>query len=494
MNTAAKVGAFFLIVLVLAALLIWRIEDVRVGKGKPQRITAEFKDVAGLDEKSAVRVAGVRVGKVGRIRVDPKTGKAVVELQIDPDVTLREGAVPQIANLGLLGEKYVELSPGPIGAPPLPAGAVLKGDVPVGFDEITRLGRDIEVQIKEISTSLNRSLGGAEGEERLRTIVENVRLITDDLRVLVNSNRGNVDSTLANFKEFSAMMTKLVDRVDRLVESNQENVTQGIANIREISKKLESTADNLNQITGKIESGQGTVGKLVQSEETHKNLNDTLVAVKSGVDGLNKALGAVQRTHFDFGMRGEYLTRGQASPSGLGAGQGAGKGYFTLDIDPPDSPRFYRLELSTQPNGRRIDTSNIYQITFPDGHTEIVTVNQTEFKDELAISAMVGWRWNGFTLRGGLIESRGGGGIDYATLRNRLRFSADMWDFNRPLAFAPHAKLTTRYYFSPSVYLTGGWDDFLNTSRKTDSVFVGAGIRWTDDDIKYLLGSVPIRP
>ena len=79
-------------------------------------------------------------------------------------------------------------------------------------------------------------------------------------------------------------------------------------------------------------------------------------------------------------------------------------------------------------------------------------------------------------------------------LRNRLRFSADMWDFNRPNEFAPHAKITTRYYFSPSVYLTGGWDDFLNRSRKTDSIFMGAGIRWTDDDIKYLLGSVPIHP
>jgi hypothetical protein len=44
------------------------------------------------------------------------------------------------------------------------------------------------------------------------------------------------------------------------------------------------------------------------------------------------------------------------------------------------------------------------------------------------------------------------------------------------------------------VYLTGGWDDFLNTSRKADSIFLGAGVRWTDDEIKYLLGSVPVRP
>ena len=131
MSTAAKVGAFFLVVLVIAGLLIWKIEGLRVGKGKARVVEAEFQDVAGLDEKSTVRVAGVRVGKVGRIRVNPATGKAVVELEIDPGVELRQGAVPEIANLGLLGEKYVELYPGPAGGPPLPEGAVLKGNTPV---------------------------------------------------------------------------------------------------------------------------------------------------------------------------------------------------------------------------------------------------------------------------------------------------------------------------------------------------------------------------
>jgi phospholipid/cholesterol/gamma-HCH transport system substrate-binding protein len=483
MSTAAKVGAFFLVVLVIAGLLIWKIEGIRIGRGKAQTILGEFKDVAGLDEKSTVRVAGVRVGKVGRIRVNPETGKAIVELEIDPGVELRQGAVPQIANLGLLGEKYVELYPGPAGGPPLPEGAVLKGDTPVSFDEITKLARDIEVQVKDISTNLNRSLGGPEGEERLRTIVENVRIITDDLRVMIASNRGDVDATVANFKEFSAMMTKLVDRVDRLVAANSENVTQGMANIRDISHKLETTTDNLNQITGKIESGQGTIGKLVQSEETHQNLNDALKEVKEGVKGLNTALGAVYRTRFDFGLRSEYATRANRA-----------QGYFTLDIMPPQSPRFYRLELVTQPRGLREETTSIDTITFPDGHQETVTTQSLEFKDKLAISALFGWRWKDWILRGGLIESRGGAGIDYATLRNRLKFSADMWDFDRPQDFAPHAKVSTRFYFSPSVYVTGGWDDFLNTSRKADSFFIGAGLRWSDDDVKYLLGALPVRP
>jgi phospholipid/cholesterol/gamma-HCH transport system substrate-binding protein len=480
MSTAAKVGGFFLVALVLAGILIWRIEDLRLGRGPAKKMSVEFKDVAGLDAKSTVRLAGVRVGKVSKIRLTPE-GKAVVDMDLDRDVDLRTGATASIANLGLLGEKYVELVPGPVGAPELPEGTTLKGDLPVSFDQITRLARDIEVDVKDITKNLSQSLGGTQGEERLRTIVENIRIISEDLRVMVAANRGNVDATMANLREFTEGMTQLVDRVDKLIAANQSNVTSGIANIKDVTGKLETTADNLNQITGKIKSGEGTVGKLVESEETHKNLNDALVAVKEGVAGLNKALGAAERLKIDLGLRSEYL-----------ADTGKGKAYFTLDVDPKDSPRFYRVELSSQPFGKRTSTTTTVRTVFPDGHVEQTIIDTQELKDEFAISALFGYRWKDFAIRAGLLESRGGGGIDYMALKDRLRFSADLWDFNRP-GYSAHGKLTSRYYLSPSVFVTGGWDDFLNRSRKADSLFFGAGLRWSDDDIKYLLGSIPRR-
>jgi phospholipid/cholesterol/gamma-HCH transport system substrate-binding protein len=478
MSTAAKVGAFFLVVLAIAGFLIWKIEDLRIGKGEPTRVTVEFKDVAGLDEGTAVRVAGVRVGKVSKIRL--VDGKAMVDIELDRDVALRQGASASIESQGLLGEKYVELVPGPFGAPPLPDESTLVGGVPVTFDEITKLARDISVDIKEITRSVKESIGGPEGEERLGDIVENMRLISEQVRLMVESNRAGVDATVANFREFSAAMTELVARVDTLVASNEGSVSDGLSNIREISGKLQTTTDNLNQITSQIRGGEGTVGKLVQSDETHKNLNEALVAVKEGVAGLNKAIGAVGKMKIDLGLRSEYL-----------ASHSRGKAYFTLDVNPAESPRFYRVELSSQPFGRRKNTTTIERTVFPDGHTEETITDTEELKDEFAVSAMFGYRWNDFAIRAGLLESKGGAGIDYQTLRDRLRFSADVWDFNRP-GYSAHAKVSSRFYFSPSVFVTGGWDDFLNVDRKADSVFFGGGLRWSDDDIKYLLGSIPL--
>jgi phospholipid/cholesterol/gamma-HCH transport system substrate-binding protein len=480
MSTAAKVGAFFLVVLTIVALFIWKIEDLRIGRGAPRRVTVQFKDVAGLDEKTAVRVAGVRVGRVDKIQL--VEGKAIVDVELDRDVALRQGASASIESLGLLGEKYVELVPGPFGAPPLPDNAVIVGGVPVSFDEITKLARDIAVDIKEVTRSLKESIGGPQGEERLASMVENMRAISEQVRAMVDSNRAGVDATVANFREFSSAMKELVARVDSLVAANEGNFSQGLSNIREISGKLETTADNLNQISGRIREGEGTVGKLVQSDETHKNLNDALVAVKEGVAGLNKAIGALGKTKIDLGMRAEHL-----------AAHGRGQGYFTVDIQPPDTPRFYRIELATQPFGRRKSSTTVERTVFPDGHTEQTITDTDEFKDEFAISALFGYRWKDLVARGGLIEGRGGAGVDYMLLKDRLRFSADLWDFDRPGELSAHAKVAGRYYFSPSVFVTGGWDDFLNRSREADSVFVGAGLRWSDDDIKYLLGSIPLK-
>ena len=184
----------------------------------------------------------------------------------------------------------------------------------------------------------------------------------------------------------------------------------------------------------------------------------------------------------DLGMRSEYLPN-----------LSKGKAYFTLDLDPTTSPRFYRVELSSQPFGKRKNTTTIENTSFPDGHTEQTITETEERKDEFAISAVFGYRWRDWVIRAGLLESRGGAGVDYVALKDRLRFSADVWDFNRPGDFSAHAKVTGRYYLSPSVFVTGGWDDFLNKKRDSDSVFFGAGLRWSDDDIKYLLGSIPLR-
>jgi phospholipid/cholesterol/gamma-HCH transport system substrate-binding protein len=475
MSTAAKVGAFFLLALALTGILIWNIEDIKLGQKLGKTVSVEFTDVAGLKEKADVRVAGVLVGRVAKIRL--VGGRAVVDLELEKDVELHQGAGADVATLGMLGDNYVELLPGPPTAPKLPDGTVLKGREGVSLDQVSRLARDIETDLRDVTGNLNKSLGGAQGHQRIETVVDNMVTLSTSLRRLIDENRAGIDATTSNFREFSSQMTRLVDRIDRLVAANQGNVTDTVTNAKELSAKLQATIDNMNAITGKINSGQGSVGQLVTNDETTKNLNDALVAVKEGVNNITGTLKEAKKLNFDLGIREEYLT-----------GPGKGKGYLTVDIQPEGKPRFYRFELASQPLGFRQESTEIRTITFPDGHTEVVREDVTTYKQRPAISAEVGYRLGNWVGRAGVIESTGGAGLDYLALKDRLRFSAEMFDFGRD-NYNPHGKLTGRYYFSPSVFITGGWDDFLNTKSNSDSFFIGAGVRWGDEAIKFLAGT-----
>src|SRR6266581_840758 len=111
MSSAAKTGIFMLIILAVLGYFILKIEDIHPSRKGTRTVTAVFDSVAGLDNKSKVRVAGVSVGTVTDIRLRDD-GKAEVTMDIDRDVQLHDGATARVVNLGLLGEKYIELIPG----------------------------------------------------------------------------------------------------------------------------------------------------------------------------------------------------------------------------------------------------------------------------------------------------------------------------------------------------------------------------------------------
>ena len=83
----------------------------------------------------------------------------------------------------------------------------------------------------------------------------------------------------------------------------------------------------------------------------------------------------------------------------------------------------------------------------------------------------------------------GGGAVDYGLFNQRLWLTLEAYDFSRANDLDPHLRLTGRWWLTPNLFITGGYDDPLVSER--DSFIFGGGIRWNDDDLKYLLGSVP---
>ncbi len=484
MKSLVKVGIFSTIALIVLAVLIWKIEDLNPFGVKGQRLAALFHSAAGLDDKAAVRVAGVRVGKVDGIGLEGQ--KAKVSLLLDKPLDLRQGTVARISSLGLLGDKYVELIPGPPNGAKLADGAVLPGITPPSFD-------DAMAQLSEIGSSIQKvtdSFAGGDLGGNVNRLLADIEATSRTIRMLVEENRANVGSAIRNFDRvgdtLAAELPKLAQQLDRaltqvaaVVEENRADLRGSMGNIRELTAKLQTSADNLNKISGKIASGEGTIGKLVNDDEAYNQVVSTLDSIKGGVASLSDTLGAVKKFKLDLDLNGYYLADPKDSVTN-----------FSAVIDPQDGVRLYRGGVTSVNNGKRKEKTQTVTVTGPDGVPQTTTINTLSFEDSYTANALLGYKGpKDVRLWAGLIEGRGGVQAEYPLFDHRFWTSFEAFDFNRPNDLQPHLRLQGRYQITPNLYLVGGYDDPLE--RK--SVFLGGGLRWSDDNLKYLLGSLPIK-
>jgi phospholipid/cholesterol/gamma-HCH transport system substrate-binding protein len=117
-NRTLEIGTGLFVLLGFAALLFLTTQlpasGLKFGRAKVgYHVTAEFDNIGDLKVGSPVAMAGVRIGEVAGIRYDPKEYKAVVSLRIDPQYNqIPEDSFASIQTTGLLGGKYIGISPG----------------------------------------------------------------------------------------------------------------------------------------------------------------------------------------------------------------------------------------------------------------------------------------------------------------------------------------------------------------------------------------------
>jgi phospholipid/cholesterol/gamma-HCH transport system substrate-binding protein len=104
------VGIFIIVGLLCLAYVSIKLGDVELFGTKQYIVNARFTNIAGLTEGSQVEIAGVPVGKVSKINL--LNDQAIVELLINPDVKIQEDSIASIRTQGLIGDKYVKISPG----------------------------------------------------------------------------------------------------------------------------------------------------------------------------------------------------------------------------------------------------------------------------------------------------------------------------------------------------------------------------------------------
>ncbi len=318
-GTETKVGIFVLLGIIILVFFTVRVGRLAV-REQGYEVYTYLNSAAGLVKNSPVRIAGVDVGRVTNVTL--ADGKAKVTLFIPNKYHIPVGSKLYVKSSGLLGEKYVEIVPPESQSPEImPGGAVPEGGssarpdrvaaqlsslgdirfvagyyayargtapqkppakpqprqqyvqpgqvIPEGgpavdVDRVLAQLSSIGDDIKAVTQSLSKTLGGPEGEKKIREII----------------NRAH--DTAANLQDITARIDRGEGTLGKLVRDDK------------LYKEMKNTVANLQEITKTIDKGEGTLGKLVKDDTLYKDMKDTMAnlnAVSKQIESGEGTLG-----------------------------------------------------------------------------------------------------------------------------------------------------------------------------------------------------------
>ncbi|GBE04793.1 MAG TPA: outer membrane lipid asymmetry maintenance protein MlaD [Nitrospirae bacterium] len=133
-NIETGVGIFLIIGFICLGYLSVSLGNVSLFGTDQYAVNARFANISGLKEGAPVEIAGVTVGKVSKI--DLEDYEASVELLIAPDVKLQEDSIASIRTQGIIGDKYIKISPGGAEEFIEPGGEIFETESTIDLEEL----------------------------------------------------------------------------------------------------------------------------------------------------------------------------------------------------------------------------------------------------------------------------------------------------------------------------------------------------------------------
>jgi phospholipid/cholesterol/gamma-HCH transport system substrate-binding protein len=400
-------------------------------------------DAGGLIKNSAVKMAGIKVGTITDIILTD--GQARINFRVEGNARVTGSSKAELKSDGILGDRHVEITPGMESEPILADGSQLPssgqssnlGDV---MKEISRISHSLNDLVKTLNTAVS---GVGDPGSPVGRIVLNIEKISSDLANVTGQNREKINEILAR-------VHSIAKNVDTYVND------QTLA-------RVDTAIKNIEEITDKVNRGEGTLGRLINDDQTVTELN-------SAITNVNKFLGGTDKMQTSLDFHSEHLSAINLT-----------KTYVGLKIQ-PGLDRYYEIAVIDDPRG--VVETRTDKATPPGTSTETIT----NYKSKVKFSALFAKNFYDFTIKGGLIENSGGVGIDYHLLDQKFRLSAEFFNFQDL-----YIRAFVRYNLFKGFYMVAGGDNLARSGDDKASAFFGAGLFITNDDLKTLASKVSFK-
>ena len=302
-------------------------------------IKAYFDNAEGLRPGAPVRLEGVDIGNVTRIRIVPDKDKRLTPVEVTMKVStkydygMRRDSVISLETAGVLGETYLDIDSSEAVGGAVQDGDTLPTQVHPDFNQVVRASQSTLQNMDALLKRADRILAFAEsGKGSLGKLIYDPTLynrfsvtVADFQKIVeqVGSGQGSLGALISRndaYDKFIATLDKMNGVIDDMQQgkgtagkflkdpSLYNNANDTISNLKkvtddinaghgtlgrltkdeELAKKLDITMTKLSELTSELEAGQGSAGKLFKDDTLYNNANEMLVETKALVKGIRE--------------------------------------------------------------------------------------------------------------------------------------------------------------------------------------------------------------
>ena len=304
-----RVGALVLVAMIVLVGLILLMSGSTGGLfARKLVLRSYFENAAGLKNGAPVTLEGVTIGNVIHVRVVPDRNPTPVE------VTMRVGyqyltrihtdSTAGVAQAGVLGDSYVDISSAHASGPPPAENAELKASGSPSIQDVIRTSDESIVELNklihkiEITVDSVNSRHGVVGQlindpelaKKISTIATDLQTITG----AVAEGKGSLGK-LVNDDTLYARINSAVDRLDKITVALDEGKGSAGKFLKDdtLYNNLNAAVANTNQLVGEINSGKGALGKLAKDPAFAQKLDDTVTRLDSILKGVDEGKGTL---------------------------------------------------------------------------------------------------------------------------------------------------------------------------------------------------------
>ncbi len=470
MKPETKVGLFVIVGFLMLFGLTTQVGTFKFGKKDGYPIYVEIPDASGIELNAKVKSRGIDIGTVENLML--KRDIVAISLLINNDVKVPLNSIVSIKQESMLGVKYVDIEFSKDGEYAKSSDILSNTKTYASFDQTSDSVNEAAKKVDKFMARLDNLV--AQNEKNINELIYNFKVVSAEFKEtgrMINAKLpqvlDNFEGVGSEFKQTGVMVNEKLPKVlDKFENVGNEFETTG----KTINEKLPPAMDKFvkieDTVQGVLDENRETLKSAIKNVDTaFVGLNKASVKVESSFDKLDKYLSSTTKSKLGIEAKVEHMAKDSYN-----------KSYFGIDYSPKPTIHYLADIIATD--------------DYRDAGGGIPKTTPLHTKGRTIFSAQYGKDFGDARLRGGIIESTGGFGADYFMLNKKLKLSLDGFDFNAyndVRGDKAHLKSYLTYTMKKHIQLYTGYDNFLNPEAR--NLFFGLGVKFEDDDLKYLLGS-----